>query len=135
MNDKLLLTHLCGYDRFVVDLKDHYEFGKKNILKVVVDSRESLNIPPFGNVVDYLTYGGIYRDVYLDIANEAYVKDVFVKPNHDSVEWFIDIDIELSKPTSYDVVITYDDKVVVKENHEAKDCNDSIKIIFENPKL
>ena len=38
-------------------------YGVKNILVVKVDSREVLNIPPFGYVIDYMTYGGIYRDV------------------------------------------------------------------------
>ena len=135
LNDKLLLTHLCGYDRFKIDLKDHYEYGKKNLLKVVVDSRESLNIPPFGNVVDYLTYGGIYRDVYLDVSNEAYVKDVFVKPIHEHNEWLVDLDIELSKPTAYDLVITYNDSVVIKQNHQTKEVLDKVRITFDYPKL
>ena len=135
LNDILLLTHLCGYDRFFVDLKDHYDFTKKNTLKVVVDSRESLNIPPFGNVVDYLTYGGIYRDVYLDIVNDIYVKDVFVKPLHENDKWFIDAEIELSEPCKYELVITYEDEVVVKEYYEAKQAKENIKIEFKNPKL
>ena len=79
LNDNLILTHIGGYDSFFVDLKDNYQFGKENILKVVVDSTENPNIPPFGNVVDYYTYGGIYRDVYLDICDDSYVKDVFMK--------------------------------------------------------
>lgn len=49
-------------------------------LKVRVDSREDLNVPPFGFVIDYMTYGGIYRDVYLEIFDQKYLKDVFVKP-------------------------------------------------------
>ena len=46
-----------------------------------VDSRESLNIPPFGNVIDYMTYGGIYRDVYIEIKNPTYISDVFIHGN------------------------------------------------------
>ena len=54
------------------------EYGKDNILVVKVDSRESLNVPPFGFVIDYMTYGGIYRDVYIDVKNPTYIEDVFV---------------------------------------------------------
>jgi len=44
-----------------------YGIGKiveENILVIKVDSRESINQPPFGRVIDYMTYGGIYREVY-----------------------------------------------------------------------
>ena len=44
-----------------------------------VDSREDLNIPPFGYVIDYMTYGGIYRDVYLDIKNKDHIEDIFIR--------------------------------------------------------
>ena len=135
LNDKILLTHLCGYDRFKVDLKDHYDFNKKNILKVVVDSRESLNIPPFGNVVDYLTYGGIYRDVYLDVTNDAYAKDVFIKPFHKESRWYIEADVTLSELAKYEIVISYNDEVVVKEFVEPKELKETIEIDFNNPKL
>ena len=37
------------------------------------------SIPPFGFVIDYLTYGGIYRDVWLDVRNSVYLKDVYVR--------------------------------------------------------
>ena len=37
----------------------------RNTLVVKVDSRESVNIPPFGFVIDYMTYGGLYREVWL----------------------------------------------------------------------
>ena len=87
INDKLVITHYCGYDRFVVDIKDYVNYGNKNTIKVIVDSNEKLNIPPFGNVIDYLTYGGIYRDVYLDICNNNYVKDLFIKPVYENNKW------------------------------------------------
>lgn len=70
--------HHTGYTAFTMDISDKIEFGKENIITVKCDSRESLNIPPFGFVVDYLTYGGIYRDVYIDIKEKAYIKDVFI---------------------------------------------------------
>lgn len=71
-------THACGYTAFRFEISRFCRFGEENELKVILDSRESLNVPPFGHVIDYLTYGGIYREVYLDIAEKTYIDDVFV---------------------------------------------------------
>ena len=81
INGEKIGEHYSGYTAFTLDITDKLEYGAENILVVKVDSRESLNIPPFGNVIDYMTYGGIYRDVYLDIKNPTYISDVFVKPD------------------------------------------------------
>ena len=59
--------HHCGYTAFTVDLSESVIYGQDNLLCGRLDSREHLNIPPFGYVIDYMTYGGIYRDVYLDV--------------------------------------------------------------------
>lgn len=64
LNEKEIYTHLNGYTGFSVELKDALE--GENEIKVRVDSTENPSIPPFGYVIDYLTYGGIYRDVFLD---------------------------------------------------------------------
>lgn len=64
-NGILAGRHEGGYTPFTVELTGAVRFGEENILVVRVDSRELGGIPPFGNVVDYLTYGGIYREVWL----------------------------------------------------------------------
>ena len=61
-----------------VDISDDVIFGKENTIVVKVDSRENQNIPPFGYVIDYMTYGGIYRDVYLEISEQSFISDVYV---------------------------------------------------------
>ena len=78
-NGILLGTHSCGYTAFSYELTDFINLGSANELKVEVDSRESLNIPPFGFVIDYMTYGGIYREVSLEVREQSYIKDVFVR--------------------------------------------------------
>ncbi len=78
-NGAVVGTHSCGYTAFSVELTQHLKFGENNLIVVKVDSRENLNIPPFGNVIDYMTYGGIYRDVYLEIREKTYIEDIFVK--------------------------------------------------------
>jgi len=37
----------------------------ENVLTIDVDSTQRSDIPPFGHQIDYLTFGGIYREVAL----------------------------------------------------------------------
>ncbi len=78
LNGKEVGAHHCGYTAFTIDISDSLEYGQANKLVVKLDSNENINVPPFGYVIDYMTYGGIYRDVYIDIKNESYIEDVFV---------------------------------------------------------
>lgn len=70
--------HHCGYTAFCMDISEKLRYGEENLLTVRVDSRENLNVPPFGFVIDYMTFGGIYRDVYLEIKEPVYIGDVFL---------------------------------------------------------
>ena len=56
---------------------------KNNILTVFVDGREDPDIPPFGKVVDYLTFAGIYREVELLCRPKIHIEDVFVEAHAD----------------------------------------------------
>ncbi len=80
LNGEKIGEHYSGYTAFTIELTTKLKFNEDNILVVKLDSRETLNIPPFGNVIDYMTYGGIYRDVYLDIKEKCYIDDIFVIP-------------------------------------------------------
>ncbi|MBO4347543.1 MAG: glycoside hydrolase family 2 protein [Lachnospiraceae bacterium] len=71
-------SHECGYTAFTIKLNDFVKYGENNVICVKANSREDQNIPPFGFVIDYMTYGGIYRDVYIDIKEKAHFEDVFV---------------------------------------------------------
>ncbi len=135
VNDKLAITNNCGYNTFKVDIKDYVNYDTDNKIKVIVDSNESLNIPPFGNVIDYLTYGGIYRDCYLDICNSDYIKDVFVKPKCENNKWSVDLDIELSNATKYKIDILFKNEVVVSREYNPKNNKDNINIEFDKPLL
>lgn len=80
LNGKRIGSHEGGYTAFQLDLTEALKYDDDNLLTVKVDARESLNQPPLGFVVDYLTYGGIYRDVYLEIKHPASIRDIFLKP-------------------------------------------------------
>lgn len=82
LNGALLAEHHCGYTAFRAELTDHLRFGEENVLVIRVDSRENQDIPPFGMVIDYMTFGGLYREVRLEIREQAYLANVFVRPRN-----------------------------------------------------
>ncbi len=57
VNGILAGMHRCGYTGFTMDITRFLNFGADNVLAVKVNSKEDLNIPPFGFVIDYMTYG------------------------------------------------------------------------------
>ncbi|MBP5198278.1 MAG: glycoside hydrolase family 2 protein, partial [Lachnospiraceae bacterium] len=81
VNGALAGTHHCGYTAFSIDISGLLKYGDNNIIAVKDDSRESLNVPPFGLVIDYMTYGGMYRECYLDIKEQVHIDDLFVSSN------------------------------------------------------
>ena len=69
-----------GYTPFSFDLTPHIDFSGENVLAVDVDSTERPDIPPFGHQIDYLTFGGIYREVSLRIVPGTFIENIFAKP-------------------------------------------------------
>ncbi len=80
VNGKKLAEHRCGYTAFRVELTDALTPGTAAELVLRVDSRETLDQPPFGLVVDYMTYGGLYREVFLEVCEQSAIADVFACP-------------------------------------------------------
>lgn len=80
INGQYVGEHKGGYTPFSFNLTRYIQFGEENSLTVKVDSRERDDIPPFGFVIDYLTYGGIYREVALRIVESTHIDNVFAKP-------------------------------------------------------
>ncbi|MCM1302935.1 MAG: glycoside hydrolase family 2 protein [Lachnospiraceae bacterium] len=78
-NGQKTASHGNGYTAFTVDLSPYLNFEGENLLEIKVDSRETLNIPPFGKVIDYMTYGGIYRDICLTVKEKEHIADLFVR--------------------------------------------------------
>ncbi len=77
LNGELIGEHKSGYTAFEFELNTD---DPAPLLAVRLDTRESLNFPPFGKLIDYLTYGGLYREVRLELREDSYLRDVFVKP-------------------------------------------------------
>ncbi len=75
---ELVGSHQGGYTPFAADLSRYQ--GREILVTVKVDSTERPEVPPFGNVIDYLTYGGIYREASLRLVPGAFIANVFPRP-------------------------------------------------------
>jgi beta-galactosidase len=71
-----------GYTPFSFELTAHLDFEGENVLAVDLDSTERPDIPPFGYEIDYLTFGGIYREVSLRIVPGSFIENMFVRPKN-----------------------------------------------------
>jgi beta-galactosidase len=77
-----------GYTPFSFELTPYLKFGggaeaggdAGNLLAVQLDSTERADIPPFGGNIDYLTFGGIYRDVALRVVPRTFIENVYARP-------------------------------------------------------
>ena len=83
VNGVKLAEHRCGYTSFSVEIASALRFGEDNLIAVRLDTRESLDQPPFGHVIDYMTYGGLYREAWLDVRDNLHIRDVFAVPTVD----------------------------------------------------
>lgn len=100
LNGKFIGEYKGAYNRFSFDITDNVK-AKGNVLVVELDSSERKEIPPFGNVVDYLVYGGIYREVWIEEVPQIYIDNAFVRTlNVLHEKKLLDIDITLSQSTS-----------------------------------
>src|SRR5206468_5740080 len=80
INGQPLGEYKGGYTPFSFELTQHIDFDGENVLAVALDSTERADIPPFGYEIDYLTFGGIYREVSLRIVPGTFIENVFAKP-------------------------------------------------------
>ena len=106
LNDKFLGEYKGAYNGFSFDITDVAK-SKGNVLVVELDSTERKEIPPFGNVVDYLVYGGIYREVWIEEVSDVYIDNAFVRTLnvlHDKK--ILDIDVTLSESASGNLTFT-----------------------------
>jgi len=77
--------HRCGYTAFRVEITDLVHSGT-NSIAVRLDTTENPEVPPFGFVIDYLTYGGLYREVWLDVREAHLISDLYITtPTTDSI--------------------------------------------------
>lgn len=144
VNDDFVVIHSGGYDEFKVNISEYVRYGVNNVITVVVDANENSNIPPFGSFLDNLCYGGIYREVYLEVTEKEKIEDYFIytKDVNNSITAYCEIDIT---HTPVEIVLTVFDKEKticvnrynVNREHEVLDFDVKNKENWtsDNPKL
>lgn len=106
LNGEFIGEYKGAYNPFSFDITEKVK-AKDNVLVVELDSSERKEIPPFGNVVDYLVYGGIYREVWIEKVDEVYIDNAFVRTlNILQPKKVLDIDVTLSQSASGELSFT-----------------------------
>lgn len=72
-------AHRGGYTPFEVEVPAEAVVRGRAVLAVASDADEDPQTPPFGLVVDYLTYGGLYREVHLEVRPNTYLAGLTVE--------------------------------------------------------
>src|SRR4051812_17413252 len=121
INGARLGEYKGGYTPFSFELTPHLNWDGDNVLAVDVDSTERPDIPPFGYEIDYLTFGGIYREVALRIVPETFIENIFIRPKDVlsgkpsvDVECFLEKVKASRKPLSIDVELLDGNQSIAK---------------------
>ncbi|MEO8757089.1 MAG: glycoside hydrolase family 2 TIM barrel-domain containing protein [Devosia sp.] len=106
LNGEQIAAHKDGYTPFEARLTGKLKAGD-NILSVTIDGSENPGIPPFGGRIDYLTYAGIYRDVWLKLTPPVSIASVKIEtPDALAVQKSVHARIELANPHNQPVTGT-----------------------------
>lgn len=81
LNGREVIAHKDGYTPFEARLTDGLREGD-NLITVKIDGSENPEIPPFGGRIDYLTYAGIYRDVWLKVTDAVSIANIKIETGH-----------------------------------------------------
>jgi beta-galactosidase len=129
INGTSLGEYKGGFTPFSFDLTDHLKTEGENVLVVQVDSTERADIPPFGYEIDYLTFGGIYREVSLRIVAPTYIDNIFARPKDVLTSPALDVDVFLAgKPAdnlTIEVELREGDRVAGKGSSTGKLTSES----------
>jgi len=63
---------VSGFDSFSFDITAHLKSGK-NMIAVEVDNRVNSELPRDGREMDYILFGGLYRDVFLHVTDPVHI--------------------------------------------------------------
>ena len=112
-----------GFTPFSFELTKQLHPQNENVLTVQLDSTERNDIPPFGYEIDYMTFGGIYREVSLRIVPQVYLDNIFAQPkdvlsSNPSLEvnCFLAGDLAANAPLSIEAELRDGNKVIAKQS-------------------
>jgi len=123
VNGQELATHRCGYTAFRVEITEAVRPGG-NLVAVKLDTTENPAVPPFGFVIDYLTYGGLYREVWLDVREQSLISALYITtPTTESIR--LEITAEHADGCTY-LVEVLDEKGYILLNKRT--CDDILEV-------
>ena len=97
VNNQHAGQHLSGYTPQRILITPYLNKDRDNEIKVIVSGIERPNIPPFGAIVDYLGYVGIYREVYLEVVDTYEISHVFAYSENPLINDKLNIEVMTSK--------------------------------------
>lgn len=127
LNDVYLGEFVSGYIPVEIDVSKVIK-KRGNYLIVVLSTIENKDVPPFGNVVDYMTFGGIYRGVELiQHVDKKYIVKTLVNANKDGEVNIKNLlsDSEIPYDLSYEIYLN--ENLIYKTNKD--------KFVIENAQL
>ena len=135
VNKKLVKENNWGYNTIEIDITDELKDGVNEIY-VYVSSKEE-NFPPFGNIVDYLGYGGIYRECYLYVTGKSYIMNPFFS-SYDLLTEEKKYSLSVDVKGDFDGIIKYfvidnkspiiEDSFPLRESHSKNGALNSVKL-------
>ncbi|MBV1710210.1 MAG: glycoside hydrolase family 2 protein [Erysipelothrix sp.] len=140
VNQQLICEHIGGYTAFEADATEAILWESTNWIVVVVDGSENPQIPPFGHVVDYLGYHGIYREVTMILTGKNYLKNLFVQTKKKTTELYtvsLSVDIICSNPQDFLLQITMkkNNLIVAQLSRNIIDAQNIIEFDMEKPRV
>lgn len=107
INHHTFAEHQGGYVPFSFDITDYLNEDGDNLITVSLDSTERKDIPPHGHTVDYMVFGGIYREVSLRYVEPVYIEQIFVRPQDVlSAQPRVAVDVWLTNTTDDDQTVS-----------------------------
>lgn len=82
VNGQLVKEHVGGFLPVIADITDYLQFNKENVIAVLADNSDDTRYPPgkSQNLLDFVYFGGIYRDCWLISHNKVHITD----PNYEN---------------------------------------------------
>jgi beta-galactosidase len=73
VNGRYLGDHLGGFTPFDFDITEVFRPDQDNVIAVKVDNREMKAVPPEGGIQDYTLFGGMVRDLRLEVVPPQFI--------------------------------------------------------------
>ncbi|KQV66307.1 glycoside hydrolase family 2 TIM barrel-domain containing protein [Rhizobium sp. Root1220] len=137
LNGEEIVAHKDGYTPFEARLTGKLLKGD-NLITVRIDGSENPEIPPFGGRIDYLTYAGIYRDVWLKVTDPVSIRNLKIETHNVlSDEKSATVRIDVANPQGLACVGTISASLKDTDGHvlataSGETTDESITLSFDN---